>query len=134
MSNLYHTEVEISTPFKIKKLDFCNQYDIIYTLLILIFMKNNKEDGAVKAVSVKGIFVGFSIGVLICIVTYLCFLGVGIFKARQEIGFAIRKPEIVKVIMDQYDKKQKEIDQNFSKTQQTAEEKFLEAVTQEIKK
>lgn len=97
-------------------------------------MKNNKEEVAPKNVSVKGIFVGFSIGVLICIVAYLCFLGVGIFKARNEISFAIKKPEIVKIIMDQYNKKQKDIDQTFSKTQQTAEEKFLEAVTQEIKK
>ncbi len=85
-------------------------------------------------VSLKGILIGISIGVFICIIAGAIFLGVKVFNARDQIAFTLKKPEIVKVIMDQYNSKQKEIDLNFSKTQETAEEKLIETLTNELKK
>lgn len=75
--------------------------------------------------------VGVTLTVLLGFAIYF---GLKLYKNKDNIGFAIEKPNIVKSIREQYNKKQQEVDNSFLKTQQTAEDRLLEAITKEIKK
>ena len=73
-------------------------------------------------------------GIMICAIAGFCFLGYKVFQAREVLGFALQKPAIIKAVMEQYNRKQAAIDQEFLKEKQTAEDKLLNAITEQIKK
>ena len=70
-------------------------------------------------------------------------IGIGVFYAKglyerissrwEEITFAYEKPQMVKVIRVDYEKKQAALEESFLTTDKSGEEKLLEAVAEQLK-
>ena len=50
----------------------------------------------------------------------------------QELRFAYDKPEFVRVVREDYEKKQSDLDQSFKQREKTAEQKLLDAVADKV--
>lgn len=50
----------------------------------------------------------------------------------QELRFAYEKPEFVRVVREDYEKKQSDLDQSFKQREKTAEQKLLDAVADKV--
>lgn len=57
-----------------------------------------------------------------------------IIKARDEVSFAYNKPELVKVLRESYETKQRELDKSFTVKEKSANDKLIEAVTDQLSK
>jgi hypothetical protein len=96
-------------------------------------MEDLKKD-SVKKFSLKPILLTLLSGVGIFVLVVVLILTVEVVKSFKEIQFTLRKPAIVKIVMDQYNKKQEKLDQDFTKVGETAEDRLLDVISGELKK
>lgn len=72
-----------------------------------------------------------------CVVFYVLWQGIvfyqNISKNWQELSFAYNKPELVKNVRKTYEKKQRELDQTFTQTHQTEQDKLIQELTKQLK-
>ena len=84
--------------------------------------------------SIKGKLVWGLVSMLIII--YFVFQGIGIvnkvLKTKDEISFAYNKPALVRVLREQYEQKQQELDKSFTIKEKSSQDKLLDAVTDQL--
>jgi len=96
-------------------------------------MEDIKKD-SVKKLSLKSILLTLLSGLGIFILVVVLVLAIEVVKSFKEIQFAIKKPAIVKIVREQYEKKQQKIDNDFLKVGETAEDRLLDTISGELKK
>lgn len=72
--------------------------------------------------------------VLAIILGLLIFFGFQIYGNWTELLFTMKKPNIVRSIRLDYEKRQTMLEESFLKREKTAEEKLIETITEELKK
>ena len=85
-------------------------------------MKNEKKNPS-------GFLWGLSVGLLVMVIAEIAIL-----VTVPEIRFAINKQNIVKSVRLDYEKRQKELEDSYTKREKTPEERLIEVVTEELKK
>lgn len=80
--------------------------------------------------------VGFSFFLVICIgfITFFAFQIKWFYDNFEEVKFALKKPSIVKMVREDYEKKQKELEQSYTRKGETPEQKLIEQVVKKLQK
>ncbi len=78
------------------------------------------------------LFLGI-LGITLLILWQILGIVININKSWNEIAFAYNKPQLVRAVREEYSKKQQELDNQFMQKQQTAEQKLIEAVADQLK-
>ena len=71
--------------------------------------------------------------VILGILTFFTFQVKGFYDNFEEVKFALQKPNIIKMVREDYEKKQKELEQSYTRKEQTVEQRLIEQLTKELK-
>ena len=72
--------------------------------------------------------------VTVGILTFFAFQIKWFYDNFEEVKFALKKPNIVKMVREDYEKKQKELEQSYTRKDKTSEQKLIEEVVKKLQK